>query len=154
MKAFLHVLATDINISPLFQSTFPQLYNDLALQDASQWSQFARSSQCEQDFPGALQRKLTPFQQLLVVQATRLDRLQSAMGQFACRALSMKELSPPNVNLKRLFETETTASEPILIIISPGADPSQELEELAQETIGHDRYHQVGRTTHQCCVKV
>ena len=55
----------------------------------------------------------------------------------------MKELSPPNVNLKRLFEQETTSSEPILIIISPGADPSQELEDLATQTIGLDKYHQV-----------
>ena len=55
----------------------------------------------------------------------------------------MKELSPPNVNMKRLYETETQASEPILIIISTGADPSQELEELAKQTIGAEKYHQV-----------
>lgn len=55
----------------------------------------------------------------------------------------MKELSPPTVNLKRLYEVETLAVEPILIIISPGADPSQELEELASESVGADKYHQV-----------
>lgn len=55
----------------------------------------------------------------------------------------MKELSPPSVNLKRLLETETLPSEPILIIISPGADPSQELQDLAEQTIGGDKYHQV-----------
>ena len=55
----------------------------------------------------------------------------------------MKELSPPNVNFKRLLEQETKASEPILIIISPGTDPSQELEELAKGVVGLDRYHQV-----------
>ncbi len=57
----------------------------------------------------------------------------------------MKELAPPNVNLKRLYEQETKAHEPILIIISPGADPSQDLEEIAKETIGLDKYHQVGK---------
>ena len=57
--------------------------------------------------------------------------------------LGMKELSPPSVNLKRLFEQETLPEEPILIVISPGADPSQELQDLANDTIGHDRYHQV-----------
>ena len=55
----------------------------------------------------------------------------------------MKELSPANVNLKRLFEQETQATEPILIIISTGADPSQELEELAKTCMGADKYHQV-----------
>ncbi|MEQ2279608.1 Cytoplasmic dynein 2 heavy chain 1 [Ameca splendens] len=33
--------------------------------------------------------------------------------------------------------------EPVLIIISPGADPSQELKELAAETIGRDKYHEI-----------
>jgi dynein heavy chain 2 len=56
----------------------------------------------------------------------------------------MKELSPPNVNLKKLFQRETTSSEPVLIIISPGADPSQELEDLARDTIGSEKYHAVG----------
>ena len=55
----------------------------------------------------------------------------------------MKDLSPPNVNLKKLYESETKPSEPILIIISPGADPSQDLEDLAKGTIGSDKYHQV-----------
>lgn len=28
-------------------------------------------------------------------------------------------------NLRRLYETETLSSEPILLVISPGVDPSQ-----------------------------
>lgn len=55
----------------------------------------------------------------------------------------MSELSPPNVNLKKLYEEETSAEEPILIIISTGADPSQDLEELAKEIVGSDKYFQV-----------
>lgn len=54
----------------------------------------------------------------------------------------MKELSPPPLNLRHLF-TETLEWEPVLIIISPGADPSQELAELAAETVGRDNYHEV-----------
>ena len=60
-----------------------------------------------------------------------------------CDYVDMKELSPPNVNLKRLYEQETQSTEPILIIISTGADPSQELDELAKTCIGLDKYHQV-----------
>lgn len=56
----------------------------------------------------------------------------------------LQELSPPTVNLKKLYDQETLPEEPILIVISPGADPSQELQDLANEAIGHDRYHQVG----------
>jgi len=38
---------------------------------------------------------------------------------------------------------DSVASEPILIIISAGADSSQELKELAQQTIGLDKYTEV-----------
>lgn len=54
----------------------------------------------------------------------------------------MKELSPPALNLRRLLP-ETTASEPVLIIISPGADPSQELLDLVRNTVGPTNYHEV-----------
>lgn len=54
----------------------------------------------------------------------------------------MKELYPPPLNLHRLY-TETQEWEPVLIIISLGADPSQELADLAAETVGRDSYHEV-----------
>ncbi|MEJ1281076.1 hypothetical protein NN561_012023 [Cricetulus griseus] len=79
--------------------------------------------------------------QVLVVQALRPDRLQSAMALFACKALGLKELSPLPLNLKRLYK-ETLNIEPILIIISPGADPSQELQELANAERSVGCYHQ------------
>jgi hypothetical protein len=44
-----------------------------------------------------------------------------------------KELSPPAVNLKKLVK-ETVCREPILIVISPGADPSQ-VSQILQATL-------------------
>jgi len=69
------------------QTTFPQLYQDLQLTDSGLWSQYASSSQCEQELPASITKRISFFQQVLVVQATRTDRLQSAMALFACRAL-------------------------------------------------------------------
>ncbi|XP_077984893.1 cytoplasmic dynein 2 heavy chain 1-like [Glandiceps talaboti] len=126
----------------LLKSTFPNFYQTLCLEDSDMWLSFSRSSHCEQDFPSPLLKKVSQFQQVLVVQAIRPDRLQSAMTLFASRALGMKELSPPTLNLKRLLK-ETVGTEPVLIVISPGADPSQELQDLASEKVGPERYHQV-----------
>ncbi|XP_062407923.1 dynein cytoplasmic 2 heavy chain 1 [Sardina pilchardus] len=126
----------------LFKSTFPVLYQTLCLSDGDLWLTFSRSSCCEQDFPNTVAKKISLFQQVLVVQALRPDRLQSAMAAFASQALGMRELSPPPLNLKRLY-AETLEIEPVLIIISPGADPSQELLELASETVGRENYHEV-----------
>ncbi|KAM9359311.1 cytoplasmic dynein 2 heavy chain 1 isoform 6-T6 [Symphorus nematophorus] len=126
----------------IFKATFPALYQSLCLSDSDLWLSFSQSSQCEQEIPSSIAKKITPFQQLLLVQAVRPDRLQSAMAAFATQALGMKELSPPPLNLRRLY-TETLEWEPVLIIISPGADPSQELAELAAETVGRDNYHEI-----------
>ncbi|KAM3616881.1 uncharacterized protein V6R79_025341 [Siganus canaliculatus] len=126
----------------ILKTTFPALYQSLCLSDSDLWLSFSRSSQCDQEIPSSIAKKITPFQQLLLVQAVRPDRLQSAMATFATQALGMKELSPPPLNLRRLYN-ETLEWEPVLIIISPGADPSQELAELAAETVGRDNYHEI-----------
>ena len=125
------------------RSNFPSLYSTLELDDASLWAQFASSSNCERDFPASILKKTTPFQQLLVIQAIRPDRLQSAMERFCTHALGLKELSPSTLNLKKLYSNETLPGEPVLIIISPGTDPSQEIQELAEQVVGGERYHQV-----------
>ncbi|XP_072467338.1 cytoplasmic dynein 2 heavy chain 1 isoform X1 [Notamacropus eugenii] len=122
--------------------TLPNLYQTLCFDDVSLWRPYYHNSVCEQEFPSILSKKVSLFQQVLVVQALRPDRLQSAMAVFACKTLGMKELSPPPLNLKRLYK-ETLEIEPILIIISPGADPSQELQELANTERSGDCYHQV-----------
>ena len=127
----------------LLRMNFPILSNTLELTNADSWRKFSKSSHCEQDFPPGVLKSITPFQQLLVIQALRPDRLQTAMEQFASKTLGLKELSPSTLNLKKLYSTDTLASEPILVIISPGADPSQEIQELAEGIVGGDHYHQV-----------
>ncbi|KAM7436007.1 Cytoplasmic dynein 2 heavy chain 1 [Porites harrisoni] len=124
------------------KNTFANFYKNLQLDSTDLWMPFQRSSQCEQDIPSSIAKKISLFQQVLVVQAMRPDRLQSAMSLFASRALGMKELSPPALNLKRLVK-ETVPGEPILVVISPGADPSHELQDTAADIIGVDKYHQV-----------
>ena len=125
------------------KSNFPSLYNSLSFHNRDTWSGFIKHPHCEREFPHLAVGKITAFQQLLVIKALRPDRLQSAMELFTVRALSLKELSPANLNLRRIYETDTLATEPILVIISPGADPSQEIQELAESVVGGDGFHQV-----------
>uniref|UniRef100_A0A8C3BC42 Cytoplasmic dynein 2 heavy chain 1 n=1 Tax=Cairina moschata TaxID=8855 RepID=A0A8C3BC42_CAIMO len=122
--------------------SLPGLYQTLCLEDEGLWHTFSQSSVCEQEFPSTIVKRISLFQQVLVVQAVRPDRLQSAMALFACKTLGIKELSPSPLNLKRLYK-ETLEIEPILIIISPGADPSQELQELASVERDTECYHQI-----------
>ncbi|KAI2656493.1 Cytoplasmic dynein 2 heavy chain 1 [Labeo rohita] len=71
----------------LLKSTFPVLYQSLCLNDSDLWLTFSRSSCCDQEIPPPIAKKISLFQQVLVVQALRPDRLQSAMATFASQAL-------------------------------------------------------------------
>ena len=70
------------------------------------------------------------FQQLLLLQSLRPDRLESAMLCFASEVLGKDVVSQAAPSLARVYE-ETVMSEPILLITTPGSDPSVELEDFA-----------------------
>ena len=110
----------------------PTLASSLQLEDGNLWSSFMKNKTCEQEFPTHVRKKISLFHQLLIVQTLRPDRLESAMELFAQKALGLKGLSPPALSLKSIYK-ETEAEQPILMIISPGTDPSQELREVSQK---------------------
>ena len=134
----------------LLESTFPRLVGGLNLDDPAMWGRWSRSSECEKIFPkeissGRSKGKLSPFQKVLVVQALRPDRLESAMRQFVQEVLDIPTISPPadSMSLTNLFDKETTPETPILLIATTGADPSRELSDLASEKVGSDRYFEI-----------
>lgn len=125
----------------LFKNNLSEVYQKAGLDDESVWRQWIGINDCEKNFPS--DRRLTLFQQLIVLQALRPDRLPIAMKEFACKILNLKDISPSTTSIKYIYETETNASEPILIIISPGSDPSEELRELGELVVGKQNYHEI-----------
>lgn len=114
------------------KTLFPTLYANCQVEDGSVWHGFSNAEECELEFPLQVSKNATLFQQVLLVQALRPDRLVSSMEHFVSQVLNLSELSPPALSLKSLYR-ETVADEPILIIISSGSDPSEELGELASD---------------------
>ena len=133
----------------LLESTFPRLVGGLNLDDASLWGRWSRSSECEKIFPknvsSGRKGKLSPFQKVLIVQALRPDRLESAMRQFVQIVLDVPTISPSaeSTSLSNLYEKETSPHTPILLIATTGADPSRELSDLANDIVGSDNYYEV-----------
>ncbi|KAJ3307863.1 Cytoplasmic dynein 2 heavy chain 1, partial [Blyttiomyces sp. JEL0837] len=111
------------------QVVTPALYNGLNVQDSDSWIHWIKSSNCEQGFPSTI--------------TLRPDRLLSSMNSFACGILGLNDLAPPPFNIKKIYEEETIPTEPILFITTPGADPSQELRDLAKEEVGLDNFRQI-----------
>lgn len=121
-------------------ATFPDLIRQLRLSDDNLWSNWARNPRCEMDFPAT--GGGTPFQRLLLLQALRPDRLQSAMTVYVCDAVGVKSMAPPSLNFQDLVN-EGQPTEPILFITSAGADPTQELEEFAVKNVGQSGFAQL-----------
>lgn len=127
----------------VLQNTIPRVVQALTLKDMESWTPWAKSPVCELEFPTKYAKKVTAFQKILLIQALRPDRLESALNQFVCEATQVQSLSPAALNLFKVYKDESVPTEPILLIVSPGADPSQELEEVALKVVGREKYLQV-----------
>lgn len=126
----------------LLTLAFPTLFEKLSLSNQSIWQDFYRSIECEQHIPNSIREQVTNFQKMMVIQTLRPDRLHTVMSDFARAVLGRKTLFPPPTNLRQIVK-ETTATEPILILVSVGADPSGEMRDLANSAVGSQRYVEV-----------
>ncbi|XP_076646917.1 dynein cytoplasmic heavy chain beethoven [Halictus rubicundus] len=76
---------------------------------------------------------LTTFQKILLVKTLRPDYLHTALSKLAAEVLGVKELAPPPWSLRKVAEEQ--ASYPVLLLLSPGADPGSELRGLANNQV-------------------
>ena len=127
----------------MLAATLPKIVNYIQLDNDSYWEPWGASASCEKEFPAAVQSKLTPFQKLLLVKVLRPDRLETAMHNFVAEALGETDIAPPPLSLMEVYRSESIAAEPVLFIVSPGSDPTKELEEFAEGVVGRDKFHQM-----------
>ena len=124
----------------LLQENLPHLISSLELDNVAKWSRFSSSLEAEKDLP--MLKGITPFQRVLVLQAFRPDRLYTAILSFCNDLLRTESISPPPLSLSTLYG-ESSNVIPILIISSPGADISKELQEFASKTVGAGCYEEL-----------
>ncbi|RHY58768.1 hypothetical protein DYB34_000770 [Aphanomyces astaci] len=124
----------------LFVDTFPKLAAQVKFDSSDVWLRWSKAIDCEVAFHPKVDKALSAFQRVVLVQALRPDRLQTAIHNFICTLLKVKTLTPPSLDLKDLCMTEASSVTPVLLITTAGADPSKELEEVATEIVGRDHY--------------
>ncbi|OCT79469.1 dynein heavy chain 14, axonemal [Xenopus laevis] len=79
--------------------------------------------------------ELSAFHKLILIKVLRPECLIRAIREFIAEKMGMKYLQSGRVNLKETLE-ESTASRPLIFILSSGIDPAGQLERLALETRG------------------
>lgn len=128
--------------------TLPRLAQQCKFESHDLWIRWSKALECEQSFHAKLDKSgsaggLSAFQKLLVVQALRPDRLQSAIVQFICGVMQLKSLAPPPLDFKDVAMDEASHATPVLLLTTAGADPSKELEEVATSVVGKSHYFEV-----------
>jgi dynein heavy chain len=85
------------------------------------------------DLPLGYQDKLTPFQRLMVYRCFRVDRVYNAVKLFVMQRMGDAFVQPPVLDYARIF-AQSQPLFPMVFILSPGADPLHNIQQLGLET--------------------
>uniref|UniRef100_A0A663EW23 Dynein axonemal heavy chain 1 n=1 Tax=Aquila chrysaetos chrysaetos TaxID=223781 RepID=A0A663EW23_AQUCH len=86
-----------------------------------------------QPLPGKWEAELDAFQKLLVLRCLRGDKITNAMQDFVVLNLDRHFIEPQTTDLSVVFR-ESTATTPLVFVLSPGTDPAADLYKFAEET--------------------
>ncbi|XP_009915551.2 dynein axonemal heavy chain 1 [Haliaeetus albicilla] len=85
-----------------------------------------------QPLPGKWEAELDAFQKLLVLRCLRGDKITNAMQDFVVLNLDWHFIEPQTTDLSVVFR-ESTATTPLVFVLSPGTDPAADLYKFAEE---------------------
>eukprot|EP00803_Ostreobium_quekettii_P003694 evm.model.scf_198.7 EVM.evm.TU.scf_198.7 scf_198:70733-88803(+) len=116
------------NIDPKFRD-FP----DVVCKDGAPWKAVFDSAEPQQaGLPMGYGDKLDRFEKLAVIKMLRPDKTVPAIAEFVEGTLGRKFVEPPVVDLKSCYE-ESSATVPLLFVLSSGSDPTAALLKFADD---------------------
>ncbi|CEL98551.1 unnamed protein product [Vitrella brassicaformis CCMP3155] len=103
-------------------------------QTLREWKKWYMSAEPEKEgLPGEWDTRLDPLQKLLLVRCLRPDRALPAATNFVAAKMDPKFVDPPPPDLESFYEA-SSATVPMIFVLSPGVDPAQNLMSLANAT--------------------
>uniref|UniRef100_A0A383V949 AAA+ ATPase domain-containing protein n=1 Tax=Tetradesmus obliquus TaxID=3088 RepID=A0A383V949_TETOB len=75
--------------------------------------------------------KLDAFQRLLLLRVLRPDKLTTAISEFVKATMGPRFVEPPPLDIDRCFK-DSTATTPLIFVLSPGSDPMSMLLKYAE----------------------
>ena len=102
-----------------------------------QWKEWYMSSNPEKEaLPGDWANKLNDMQQLILLKCMRPDRALVSVGAFVASTLGSAFVEPPAFNLGAVFRNSSPVV-PLVFILSPGVDPQNQIQVLANDMDVH-----------------
>jgi dynein heavy chain len=117
------------------RGVFTGLLADMA-KHAAAWAEFFTGDDPHRErLPGEWEGRLNPFQRLLLVRVVREEKVVFAIRRFVDQSIGSYFTESPPFDLEGAY-SDSTAVTPLIFILSPGADPTDYLLQLA-EAQGH-----------------
>ncbi|XP_043489632.1 dynein axonemal heavy chain 10 [Polistes fuscatus] len=114
-----------------FPETFASLPDNIT-ENMDHWKNWYDMDDPEsQKFPSNYSAVLKPFEKLMLIRCFRVDRVYRAVINYITEIMGEEYVTPPHVNLDLIFQ-QSTAMTPIILILSPGSDPTSQLMKLAE----------------------
>ncbi|TPP46731.1 Dynein heavy chain and region D6 of dynein motor family protein [Leishmania donovani] len=126
---------------------FEHLTKDVA-DNAEEWQAWTALDRPEEldcnPLPCGYSNKISGFQLLCLLRCFRSDRVYSAVTNFisTCDLLGEQFVMPPILRYKEVLEKSSSMS-PIVCIVSPGANPTDEIVKLAAKEVGLDKMRSI-----------
>ncbi|PFH38701.1 hypothetical protein BESB_010430 [Besnoitia besnoiti] len=116
---------------------------DAIVADSEAWRELVSS---DADFgsalPNGFDKKLSPLQTVLLVKALKPADLVEACRAYVRRQLGPEFVGPPPRSLGEAVR-DSSAETPLLFLLSPGVDPTDEIRHLAEAWLPPQRLRQV-----------
>ncbi|KAL8455338.1 hypothetical protein Emag_000820 [Eimeria magna] len=111
-------------------SNFQGLKDSVA-ENSKAWQRWAQGDSAEKvDMPGHWSQVVSPFQKLMIMRVFRVDRVHNAIKQFIQGRLNEHYVQSPTLQYSKIYAQSSELS-PILLILSPGANPHAAVSALA-----------------------
>jgi len=118
----------------MLEHELPAIFNGLCADmkaKASSWADVFNSDSPHTDkLPGSWETKLNEFQRMLLIRYLREEKIVFAVRRYVTSALGEYFTESPPFDLEGAYE-DSTATTPLIFILSPGADPTDYLLQLA-----------------------
>lgn len=118
---------------------FAKLTDDV-IRNPDQWRQWMaldRPEDVNVVLPCGYGERISVFQRLCLLRCFRSDRVYIAAAHFVstCDLLGERFVVPPILKYKDVFDKSSSLS-PIVCVVSPGANPTDEIVKLAEKEVG------------------
>jgi dynein heavy chain len=91
------------------------------------------------ELPMGYSEKISTFQTLLLMRCLRPDRAYNSIALFIADSLSEKYVQPPVLDYQVVYDQSTSVT-PMVFVLSPGADPANDITKLGNE-LGYTGNH-------------